>query len=99
MRSSIAILALLCSIPLAEASEILFATDTNGDLIIINPTLQASALLGTNGDGISPIGITAQGSGPSKLWVFDNGNNALVQLDNNSAATVTTVFPGGALFN
>ena len=97
MRSSIAILTLLCSIPLAQASEILFASDTNGDLIIINPTLQASALVGTNPDGISPIGITAQGSGPSKLWVFDNGNNAFVQLDNNNAVSVSTVFATGAL--
>jgi hypothetical protein len=99
MKSSIAILALLCSIPLAEASEILFATDTNGDLIIINPTLQASALAGTNPDGISPIGITAQGSGPSNLWVFDNGTNNFIQLNNNNAATVSTVFTSGALFN
>jgi hypothetical protein len=101
MKSSIAILALLCTIPLADASEILFATDTNGDLIIINPVLQASALVGTNPDGISPIGITAQGVGPSKLWVFDNGTNNFIQLNNNNAATVSTVFTAGgsALFN
>ena len=97
MRSSIAILSLLCSIPLAQASEILFATDTNGDLIIINPTLQASALVGTNPDGISPIGITAQTSGPSKLWVFDNGTNNFIHLDNTNAVTVSTIFTVGAL--
>jgi hypothetical protein len=97
MKSGIAIVALLCCIPLAEASEILFATDTNGDLIIINPSLQASALVGTNPDGISPIGITAQGPGPSKLWVFDSGTNNFVQLDNNNAGTVSTVFTSGSL--
>src|SRR5579859_6612621 len=97
MESSIAILALLCSIPLAEASEILFATDTNGDLIIINPVYGASAIVGTNPDGISPIGITAQGSGPSALWVFDNGTNNFIQLNNTNANTVSTVFTSGAL--
>jgi hypothetical protein len=101
MKSSIAILALLCSSPLAEASEMLFATDTNGDLIIINPIYGASAVVGTNSDGISPIGITSQGSGPSKLWVFDNGTNTFVQLNNNDANTVTIVNPvgGSALSN
>jgi hypothetical protein len=99
MKSGIAILALLCGIPLAEASEILFATDTNGDLIIVNPALQASALLGTNGDGISPIGITAQGSGTSQLWVFDNGNNNFVQVSNTNGGTVKTVVPSGPLVN
>jgi hypothetical protein len=99
MKSSIAILfgALLCSVSLAEANEIPFATDTGGDLIIVNPAYGVSALVGINPDGISPIGITAQGSGPSNLWVFDNGTNNFIQLSNTNAATVaTTLTPGGS---
>jgi hypothetical protein len=103
MKSGIAILfgfvALLCVIPLAQASEILFATDTNGDLIVVDPILDASVRVGTNPDGISPIGIAAQGSGPSKLWVFDNGTNNFIQLDNHNAATLNTVFTSGDLSN
>jgi hypothetical protein len=102
MRSAIAILsALLCSVSLADANEILFATDTSGDLIVVNPMNGASTLVGTNPDGISPIGITAQGSGPSKLWVFDNGTNNFIQLNNTDATTVSTVSPtiGSDLFN
>jgi hypothetical protein len=103
MKSSIAILfgfgALLCVIPPAQAGEILFATDTNGDLIQINPILQTSTLIGTNPDGISPIGIAAQGSGPSKLWVFDNGTNNFIQLDSQNANTLSTVVTSGALSN
>jgi len=103
MKSSIAILfgfgALLCVMPPAQAGDILFATDTNGDLIQINPIPQTSTLVGTNPDGISPIGIAAQGSGPSKLWVFDNGTNNFIQLDSQNANTLNTVFTSGALSN
>jgi hypothetical protein len=86
-----------CALSRSRGSEILFATDTNGDASLSTQSL-THRLSWQPTDGISPIGLTKDRVRQLGASTMEQSN--FVQLDNNAQLpSVASSQRGSALFN